>query len=138
MGALRRLLRGYHPRNKDRDDDEVISRKELVRRVEAGEPLVKDDEPLQRERSCHRLGTILGWLLPKETPDEIVEELVRASIVSMPTYEDDGDDDTLAARFGKVRYSMARASLERVAKEATSAQKKVDDVKLRTIQDQRD
>lgn len=125
MGELHRLLRGYHPKHKERDDDEAISRKELVRRAEAGEPLVQVEERGQRERSCHRLGKILANLLPDGVSVEAMTELVRASIMSMPTYEDDGEKDTIEERFKKLAYSWDRGREARGHQKETWAAEKV-------------
>jgi predicted P-loop ATPase len=98
MEALREKLRAYRPTHSERDDGKV-PRKELVRRVVAQEPLVKYEETNLRNDSVHRLGSILGHVLPLETPEEAVLELVRPSINALPVYPDDSEDDTLDKRF---------------------------------------
>lgn len=127
MDALRRCLHGYNPHRRDKDDDEVISRKELVQRVEEGEPLVDVEEKGQRERSCHRLAVILAHLLPDGTSIEAVLELVRPSIMSLPVLDGDGEDDTTEARFEKIRKSwfkgLEQKAEQRVKKELKRAEK---------------
>ncbi len=122
IDALRGLLKNYRAKNSERDEGEIISRNELVRRVYAEEPLTKPEEEGQREKSCHRIGKILAYLLPIATPEEAVEELCRKSITSMPVFDDDGEDDTLDARFQKLNYSWRRGITEREAQEAAFAE----------------
>ena len=132
METLRKCLRGYQPRNRERDEGEVISRKELVQRVEAEEPLVSEDEKGQRERSCHRIAVILAYLLPDGTPVEAVLELVRPSIMSMPVYEDDDPDkDSIAERFAKIQKSWFKGLEEKAAHQIATAAKRVKDAEFR-------
>lgn len=118
MVALRGLLKGYKPPHPERDEGEVIARKELVRRVYEDEPLVRAEEEGQREKACHRLGKILAYLLPPGTPDEAAVELVRKSISTMPVYDSDGEDDTLEKRFAKFEYSLRRGLDEKAEQDA--------------------
>lgn len=124
MDGLRALLKNYRPSHAERDEGELISRKELVRRVFNDEPLVRPEEEGQREKSCHRLGMILAYLLPAATPDEAVIELVRKSISTMPVYDTDGPDDTLDARFQKFDYSRHRGLTARAEQEAIFEQER--------------
>jgi len=124
MAELRKRLREYNPSHRERDEDEVIARKELARRVEAQEPLVRVEEKGQRERSCHRLGKILSNLFPWGTNRDAVVELVRPSIMSMPSYEGDGVDDEPEARFEKFKYSWDRGLEARRQFEAQQAEER--------------
>lgn len=98
MEALRQALRDYKPRNGDRDEGK-IPRKELIRRVLAVEPLVKVEETGLRNDAVHRLGSILGHVLPSNAPEEAVIELVRQSINGLPVYDTDDEGDALDKRF---------------------------------------
>jgi hypothetical protein len=98
MEALRQALRDYKPRNTERDEGK-IHRKELVRRVLAQEPLVKHEETGLRNDAVHRLGSILGHVLPAHAPEEAVVELVRQSINTLPVYSNDDEGDALDKRF---------------------------------------
>ncbi len=126
MKELRKALRNYNPQHKEKDEGKVISRAELVRRVEASEPLVKPEETGLREDSCHRIGKILANCLPEGTSKDAMLELVRPSIMALPVYADDGEDDTLDERFAKVAYSWDRGLVGREqrteAKEARDAE----------------
>lgn len=131
MDQLRKCLHAYSPRNPERDEDKVISRKELARRVVAGEPLVKPDEHGLRDDSCHRIGKILANCLPESTPKEAVLELVRASVMAMPTYEgDDPEKDSIEARFNKVAYSFDRGLGEREQQREAMVAKKLENAYL--------
>jgi len=128
MEVLRNCLRSYSPRNREKDDDKVITRKELARRVERSEALVKPEERGVREESCHRIGKILANCLPEGTSREAILELVRPSIMALPVYEDDGEEDTYQARFDKVAFSFERGLIEREQqKEAFLAKRAQDD-----------
>lgn len=116
MESLRRLLKSYRPDSEDLD--EKILKKELVRRVYAGEPLVRPEEEGQREKSCHRLGKIFAYLLPSGLPEEAMVELARKSVSSMPVCQTDNEEDTLDARFAKLAYSYQRGTQERAARDA--------------------
>lgn len=118
MDALRALLKGYKAKHRERDEGELISREELVRRVYQQEPLVRAEEEGQREKSCHRLGKILAYLLPLATPEEAAVELVRASVSKMPVYDTDDAEDALDQRFLKFSYSWRRGVDERAKAEA--------------------
>lgn len=107
MAQLRECLRAYRP--PFRDEEGVIPRKELVRRVIAEEALVHDDERGQRDLSCHRIAKILVTkALPEGTPVEAAIELVRPAIAKMPSYPDDGDEDTFEKRLEKFEYSWKK------------------------------
>ncbi len=131
MDQLRKALHAYVPRNPEKDDDKTISRKELARRVEAGEPLVRPEEPGLRDDSCHRIGKILANCLPDDATVEAVLELVRPSILSMPVYDDDGEDDTIEARFSKVGYSFERGLVARDENREKIAKRREGDARLR-------
>lgn len=131
MDELRRVLRAYVPKHKEKDDGRTITRKELARRVEAGEVLVRPDETGLREDSCHRIGKILAHCLPEGTPKEAVLELVRPSIMALPFLPSDGEDDTHEARFKKVGYSFERGLLEKEQQKEVNAAKKAESDRLR-------
>lgn len=136
LDELRALLKSYKPKHQERDDGEPISRAELVRRVYQREPLVRAEEEGQREKSCHRVGKILAYLLPLSTPTEAVAELVRPSIIAMPVYDTDGPEDAIDQRFLKVDYSWRRGVQERVAMEAQlAAEREADKVRARKIRE---
>jgi predicted P-loop ATPase len=120
MEALRQALRDYKPRNSERDDGK-ISRKELVRRVLAGEPLVKHEETGLRNDAVVRLGSILGFILPADAPEEAVLELVRPSINALPVYPNDDENDSVDKRFevfkGKWQQGIEAAESQRAALE---------------------
>lgn len=115
MHALRECLRAYVPPPKDEDDEE-ITRKELIRRVVYEEPLVRDEEvSISRDRTVHRVAKIMATkALPDGTPKEAAIELVRASIMSM-RYDGDGADgsNSIEARFKKFEYSWERGLVTR-------------------------
>lgn len=118
MDLLRRLLKEYKPKNEERDLGELISRKELVRRVYEQEPLVRPEEEGKRNISCHRIAKILAYLLPSSTPEEAMIELVRKSVRSMPAYDTDGEKDTVDARFATISRSWNEGIKERADQEA--------------------
>lgn len=123
MEELRKCLRLYRPQHLARDEGKTLGRKELARRVEAGEPLVRPEERGVREESCHRIGKILANVLPLGTSTEAVLELVRPSVMAMPVYEDDGEEDSVDARFAKVGYSFERGLVARAELDAVNAKK---------------
>jgi cell wall assembly regulator SMI1 len=123
MESLRKLLRKYDPKWKD-ESNEVITRKELARRAEVGEPLTKPDELGQRDISCLRLGKILAHCLPPAVSAAAVSEMIYASITSMPVLETDGAEDTVEARFTKVESSRQAGIKAQATRDAAAVAKK--------------
>jgi hypothetical protein len=107
MDGLRKRLRDYNPKHKERDDDKAIPRKELIRRMLDNEPLVKPEEGRIRDDSCHRLGSILAEVI-FDASEEAIIQLTRMSLAGLPTYNDDGPEDTFDARSAKVVSSWQR------------------------------
>lgn len=128
MEALRQALREYRPKWKNEAGE--IPRKELARRVVAGEPLTRQEEVGLRDKSCLRLGKVLAHCLPAETSAAAVLELIRSSIMSLPTYPTDGPKDALEERFSKVEKSWADGLRSRATKKAETDAKRAKDAKL--------
>lgn len=120
MDSLRKVLRAYSPRGRPEDENEVIPKKELVRRVRVGEPLVNASEPNQRDHSSNRIGFLIGRNFPTQFTKESLLELVRPSVMGMPVYDDDDPvDDSIDARFAKVvrGWENGRAAYDAQQKE---------------------
>lgn len=117
MAVLRRLLHKYEPKGID-GESSTITRRELIRRLERELPLVKVEERGERDKSCHRVGKILAYLLPADVPEAVIVELARPSIMSMPTYENDGEADTIDARFITLKRSWHNGLQERIEQNA--------------------
>ncbi len=130
MEALRQALRDYRPRNSDRDDGK-IPRKELIRRVLAQEPLVKYEETGLRNDAVHRLGSILGHVLPMGVSEDAVLELVRASIQALPVYPNDDENDSVDKRFEAFALAFRRGVENSASKRAAFEAKQKAEKELR-------
>lgn len=78
MGGLRDALRQYRPNENDPDGE---WKKTLVRRVLSEEALADEGE---RDIAVHKIAWVLAAILPLETPQEAVLELLRPALVSLP------------------------------------------------------
>jgi len=128
MEAIRKALRGYNPRSRPDDQNEVISRKDLVGRVARDEAMVKPEETGQRDHSCNRLGFILG----RNFSDIIATEatlrfLVDMPVRKMPRYpDDDPEKDSIESRFDKVVRGWKNGAAAHVAQMEERAARKAE------------
>lgn len=119
MDLLRNLLKGYDPDPNPNEDDEHgerISKKELVRRVCKGEPLVRPDEGDVRNSACHRIAKILALNLPLEIPEEAIMEFLRKSVSTMPVGNWPSETDAVNDRFRTISNSWNKGVTARKAR----------------------
>jgi predicted P-loop ATPase len=103
MSKLHALMREYDP-----NDDE---KREIIRKVRKGETLAEEGA---RDNTVHRAACILACLFPSDTPKEVVMEILRPSVASLPG--DEGAEYWLE----KASFSYDRAFEGRLKRDASN------------------
>lgn len=119
---LKGFLRRYDPGENDPSFDAEQQKGAIIRRVLDEEPLAQRGF---RGLTMLRAGTIVGWLLPINTPVEAALELLRPSISKTPAFDDDKEADSIEAWMASAQRGYEGAQKEKDERLAQEDRKSV-------------